>query len=132
METKHTMRTIQINTSINGRVLVEPYKKTELKAEIRSGMAMISQKVNLKGLKLMADACIPSGMLGGIDLKAGDIAYFREDQLHMCPGIKDVLNADTIEGPFIILDANMIQFVRQTVPEPRSLLSQVQVSSDEL
>ena len=125
---KHT------NKSLNNRVLVEPYKKTELKAEVRNGMAMISQKVNLKGLKLMADADLTvQGCF--VCLKAGDILYFREDQLHMAPGIKDVLSADVIDGPFIILDASLVQFAREVREEMRwgtASCNLVQDKSEEL
>lgn len=109
---------MKTNFSINNRVLVEPYKKTELKAEIRSGMAMVSQKVTLKGLKLMADANL--NIQGCYEhLTAGDVVYFKEDQLHMHPSVKDVLTADCIAGPFIVLDAGLIQLVQRELSMPK-------------
>lgn len=95
--------------ALNGRFILESYKEDRaLKATVQNGFAMVSQKVSLKGLKLLADVQNAQGQL--IAYK-GDIAYIRESFLQSQPWAKATFTADAIEGEFIIAEQAHIEFV---------------------
>jgi hypothetical protein len=94
--------------SLNNRVIVEPYKTDKtLKAEVRNGFAMIEQKVTVKGLKLLAEA--HTEKYGFIS--KGSMVYIRESYLHSQEWAKTIFKSDGIEGPFIIVDLNFVEFI---------------------
>lgn len=95
--------------SLNGRFIVESYKEDRaLKATIQNGFAMVSQKVSLKGLKLLADVQNSQGQW--IAYK-GDIAYIRESSLQSQPWAKATFTSESIEGEFMIVEQLHIEFV---------------------
>lgn len=95
--------------SINGRFILESYKEDRaLKATVQNGFAMVSQKVSLKGLKLLADVQNAQGQW--IAYK-GDIAYIREASLQNQPWAKATFTSDSIEGEFIIVEQLNIEYV---------------------
>lgn len=95
--------------ALNGRFILESYKEDRaLKATVQNGFAMVSQKVSLKGLKLLADVQNAQGQF--IAYK-GDIAYIRESFLQSQPWAKATFTADAIEGEFIIAEQAHIEFV---------------------
>jgi len=95
--------------SVNGRFIVESYKEDRaLKATVQNGFAMVSQKVSLKGLKLLADVQNAQGQW--IAMK-GDIAYIREASLQSQPWAKSTFTSDAIDGEFIIVEQSYIEFV---------------------
>lgn len=98
-------------TSFNGKLILEAYIHTEVKAEIRSGWATASQKNNLKGLKVLVQADFPDGT----SVPAGSTAYLKEEYLHSQIWAKNKLKCDTIPGEFIVVSMNDIEFV---VPPP--------------
>ena len=88
--------------SVNGRFIVESYKEDRaLKATVQNGFAMVSQKVSLKGLRLLADVQNAQGQW--IAMK-GDIAYIREASLQSQPWAKATFTSSAIDGEFIIVD----------------------------
>lgn len=98
--------------SLNNRIVVEPYAKTELKTTVNKGFAQISQKKNVVGLKVLVDCeVVVQGGSYGWSVKAGDTAYFKENELHTHPLIKDTLVSDGVKGDFLILEAHLIQFI---------------------
>lgn len=98
--------------SLNNRIVVEPYAKTELKTTVNKGFAQISQKKNVVGLKVLVDCeVVVQGGSYGWAVKAGDVAFFKEEELHTHPSVKMILNSEGIKGDFIILDAHLVQFV---------------------
>jgi hypothetical protein len=57
--------------SFNNKLILEAYKHSEVKAEIRSGWASVSQKSSLKGLKILVQATLLDGTVvpaGSTDL----------------------------------------------------------------
>lgn len=95
--------------SLNGRFILESYKEDRaLKATVQNGFAMVSQKVSLKGLKLLADVQNAQGQW--IAYK-GDIAYIRESSLQSQPWAKATFTSDAIEGEFMIVEALHIEYV---------------------
>lgn len=110
--------------SLNNRFVVEPYTTDRgLKATERNGFAMITQKISLKGLKLLVDAKLTgygneslsidgSSMSGPFTVKAGSFIYIREELLHTQVWAQKPLECDGIEGKFIIVDASYVEFVK--------------------
>lgn len=96
--------------SVNNRIVVEPYKKEELKAQIKGGLALIGQKQTVKGLKLLVDADWSKDM-ALFSARAGDTVYIKEEVLHNHPSVKGTLQSDAIQGEFLVLDASLIEFV---------------------
>lgn len=95
--------------SLNGRFIVESYKEDRaLKATVQNGFAMVSQKVTLKGLKLLADVQNAAGQW--IAYK-GDVAYIKESSLQSQPWAKATFNSEGIDGEFIIVDMAHIEYV---------------------
>jgi len=93
--------------SFNGKLILEAYTQTEIKAEIRSGWATTSQKNNLKGLKLLVD----SKDLNGKIIPAGSTAFIKEELLHTQPWAKAKFKCDTLTGEFIVCTLNEIEFI---------------------
>lgn len=98
--------------SVNNRLIVESYKEDRgLKATVNSGFAMISQKVTVKGMKVLMDADLHvHGQLWG-RVRKGDMAYIREEYLHSQPWAKKMFSSDAVEGDFMIVDLAMVEFV---------------------
>lgn len=89
--------------TLNDKLLVEPYKLGQgLKPEIRNGLAVVEQKVNLVGLKLLADAKLNSGEI----LEKGAVIYFREEDLcnKMSVWAQRQMKSDFTEDKFLIAD----------------------------
>lgn len=96
--------------SPNGRYIVEPYTEDRaLKATVTNGFAMVSQKVTIKGMKLLADVMSP--VTGHYIAYKGDTVYIRESLLQNQPWAKSSFTSDGIEGEFMIVDAQFIEFV---------------------
>lgn len=96
--------------SINNRIVVEVYKKEGLKSSVNNGFAMISQKVQVKGLKVLMDASIVD-KFGGFTIPKGSTVYIREEHLHSSPWAQKILESDAVEGQFMIVDLNFIEFI---------------------
>lgn len=94
-------------TSVNSRVIVEPYKKTEMKSEVKNGFALIGQKNHLKGLRVLADFNAPDGTV----IKAGYKVFVKEETLHTAPWATKVLECEGIEGPFMVMDFHHVELV---------------------
>jgi hypothetical protein len=96
--------------SLNKFVL-ETYKEDRaLKATVQNGFAMVSQKVQVKGLRLLADTIITSNGQK-INYVRGEIAYIKEASLQSQPWAKASFTSDAIEGEFMIVDAAHVEFV---------------------
>lgn len=105
--------------SFNNRFIVEPYRSDgSIKATTGSGFALISQKVSLKGLKLLADVLLsdrPSVSVDGITrpqmIYAGSTIWIREETLHSAAWAKQIMECEGIEGKFIIVDSRDVEMV---------------------
>lgn len=98
--------------SINNRFIVETYQKEGLRAEVKNGFAMISQKMRVKGLKLLVETHVRDGRGETLMvLPKGSLIYIREEYLHGQPWAKQVFESDAVEAPFLIVDQNYVEFV---------------------
>lgn len=99
--------------SINNRLVLEPYIKEGLKSEIRSGIATPGQRDGLKGLRLLMDAHLSDGR----QFPRGSVAYIKEEVLHNHSStIFKHLNCDTINGKFMVVELQYIEFIN--TPDP--------------
>lgn len=110
--------------SIN-KFIVETYKEDRaLKTTIQNGFAMVSQKVTVKGLRLLADAIITNApavstsvdgisATGPLTIKAGSTVFIKESSLQSQPWAKVTLSAEGIEGDFMIVDPAHVEFVSE-------------------
>lgn len=101
--------------SINNRLILEVYKTDRgLKATERNGFAMISQKVTVKGLKVLIDAHLYDGdSQTSMRIPRGSLAYIREEYLHTQPWAQKIMESDAIGEQFIIVDIKMVEFIKQ-------------------
>lgn len=95
-------------TSMNNRLIVEQYvNQGQLKATIQHGIAMVSQKVSLKGLKVLVDARLSDGVL----VLAGSIAFIKEEKLHAQQWAKQIMECDVFTSKFIIVNLVDVEFI---------------------
>lgn len=102
--------------SLNNRFILETYKTDgSLRSEVNSGFAMIAQKNTLIGLKLLVDTRI---VLEGFSTTyfAGSIAYIKEEYLHTQPWAKKKYKSDSVDEEFIIVNKDMVEFVKEADP----------------
>ena len=105
--------------SLNNRLVVEAYLSDRaLKAKETNGFAMIQQKVEVKGLKLLMDARLTqmgNVQIDGVSAPAivpkGSTVYIREELLHTQAWAQKILESPAVEGKFIIVDVNNVEFV---------------------
>src|ERR1700687_4433841 len=93
--------------SLNNRLIVEPYKKEALRANVTSGFAFVDQKLSLKGLKVLVDAKLSDGTF----IPKGFVAYVKEETLHTQQWAQKSMECDSIDGKFLILDITYVEFV---------------------
>lgn len=107
--------------SLNNRFVVEAYfTDRSLKAKETNGFALIQQKVELKGLRLLVPARIENllsttangGPLTSNIIPAGSTIFIREELLHSQPWAKKILESESVEGKFIIVDMANVEFVK--------------------
>jgi len=102
---------MQQPNSFNGKLILEAYKHTDVKAEVRSGWAMPGQRNALKGLKVLIQATLSDGTV----VPYGSTAFLKEESLHVAPWAKNKLKSDTLPGEFIIVTMNEVEYI--TPPE---------------
>ena len=95
------------STSFNGKLILEAYKQTEIRAEIKSGWATPNQRSCLKGLKVLFDARLSDNVL----VPAGSTAFIKEESLHTQPWAKNKLKCDSLTEEFIIVNMNEVEYV---------------------
>lgn len=94
-------------SSFNNKLILEAYLHTELKAEIKNGWAMASQKTNLKGLKVLVQGVLSDGTI----VPAGSTAYIKEESLHTQVWAKNKIKSDTLPGEFILVTMSEVEYV---------------------
>ena len=109
--------------SFNNRFIVEPYfSDRTLKATQGAGFALVAQKVNLKGLTLLVDVHLFDNQFieAGLDglktthpflIPKGSKIYVREEFLYTQPWAKNLMECDSIEGKFIIVDKQFVEMI---------------------
>ena len=94
--------------ALNGLFILEPYEQGQgIRTEIRGGLALPGQKLNLVPLKLKADSKVE-----GQTFLAGSIAFVPEDLLMTSPWAKLVRKAEGIEGQFIVVESRYVTAVK--------------------
>lgn len=104
--------------SLNNRLVLEQYKKQEIKLEVKGGFAQMAHKISLKPLKVLVDAKLPDGTL----IPAGSIAYVREEYLHLNSTagrtggmtIPTFSNQEIHAEPFIVIDLVNVDIIDTT------------------
>lgn len=100
-------------SSMNNRLIVEPYVKEALRAKIQNGFATPDQKTTLKGLKIYLNAKLNDGTF----IRAGSVAYIREELLHTAQWAqKKYESAATGDKQFLIVDLANIEFIVPAEP----------------
>jgi hypothetical protein len=100
--------------AINGRVIVETYKEDRaLKSKVQNGFATIEQKSQLVGLKALADGLLTAAQGESQYVAKGDVVYIREALLRDAAWAKVSFTADLIEGNFMIVESQYVEFVAQ-------------------
>lgn len=94
-------------TSLNNRLIVEVYKKGELRSKVSNGFATIDQKSTLKGLKVLVDGKLNDGTL----VRSGSTVYIREEALHTQAWAQKSLECDFVGQPFLIVDVSHVEFI---------------------
>lgn len=99
--------------SLNNKLVVEPYKNDKvLKANVSNGFAMISQKIAVKGLKLLMDAKLTNGDV----IPKGYVVHIREEVLFTQPFAKQVFESESVGSNFMVVDIGYVDFI--TPPKP--------------
>jgi len=94
--------------ALNGLFILEPYAQGQgIRPEIRNGLALPGQKLNLVPLKLLVDSKVD-----GQVFPAGSIAYIPEDLLMTSQWAKMVRKAEGIDGQFIMVESRHVSVVK--------------------
>lgn len=94
--------------SMNNRLIVEAYKKEALRSTEKNGFAFVSQKLSLKGLKVLIDVKLSDSTFVVKD----SIAYIKEELLHTASWAQKAMDCDAIGQPFLIVDLNYVEFIQ--------------------
>lgn len=94
-------------TSFNGKLVLEAYNQTELRAEVKSGWATLNQRNSLKGLTVLIQANLPDGSI----VPVGSTAYIKEESLHTQPFAKARLKSDTLKQEFILVGIDQVEYI---------------------
>ena len=113
--------------SINNKFVVAPYVSDGIIKDASTGgkaaFARIQQKVAIVGLRLLVDVLydglgawkMGDSVQGSSEIpkmiSAGSIIYIREEYLHTQTWAKQLLESDAIEGKFIIVDKQFVEFI---------------------
>lgn len=94
--------------SVNGKLICKPYKEAiGIKTEVRKGMAIVRQKVNLVGIELLVGAIID-----GQSLPASSLVYIQEDKFAQGPYTVE-RKSDSLAEPFIVVNSDDVVFVEE-------------------
>jgi hypothetical protein len=96
--------------SLNNRLVLEEYVKEGLKSRVVGGIATPGQRDGLKKLKVL----VGTKLANGTDIQQGSYAYLREEALHNQPWASKFFTCDGIEGKFMIVDLQWIEFIETT------------------
>lgn len=101
-------------TTLNNKFIVEPYKGDRaLKSKNESGFALVQQKISIVGLRLLVEAHVSLNNQPGMNafFEKGSLVYIKEELLFTQQWAQKQYESDAIEGKFIIVDANNVDFV---------------------
>jgi len=97
--------------SANQMIICEPYKgNTGLKAKITSGVAVVQQKTEVVGLKVLQDTEIKDGLI----IKKNSIIYIKEEVLLTHSKIYATpLSCVEFSVPFVLAHYSHIAFIKE-------------------
>jgi len=96
--------------SYNNNVICEPYvKEGGIRKKIQGGMATISQKTALIGLKVLRDAYITKDL----SIKKGSVVYIKEEILHTTPQYSIPLICEDMKESCVIINFGHVSFVKE-------------------
>lgn len=99
---------LQNGCSFSNKLILEAYNNDKIiKTENRNGLAFVDQKTKVKPLKLLVNA----KLIDGTVIAKGSKAYVKEEQLFSQPWAKKILESDSIEGKFIVVDIGQVEFI---------------------
>lgn len=102
-------KSLPFTASLNDRLILEAYTDDRsLKSDVKSGFAMISQKVTLKGLKVLMNAKLNDGTI----IEKNSTAFVQEELLVTQGWAKKTFKCDGLEEQFIIVDMRFVEFVK--------------------
>lgn len=101
--------------SIN-KFIVESYiGERALRANTSSGFAMIENRTTLKGLKTVTDTVVHLGLQVEFICK-GSTVYIQESKFYEPGWAQKVFTADGVEGNFMIVNTNDVEFIDKHFP----------------
>lgn len=97
--------------SVNQLLVCEPYKGTKgLKSKVSSGMAVVQQKTEMIGLKVLRDAQISESRT----IKKGSVVFIKEEVLYTYrEQYGTPLNCSEISEPFVLVNYGHVAFVKE-------------------
>ena len=87
----------------NQKLITSIYHDTGLKADVRSGFAIVEQKTNLVKLKLLVATAI-----GDSVFPQGSSVYVDEHSIKTQPWGKAIKKADFVSEPFLVIDFSQV------------------------
>ena len=100
-------------TSLNGLFILKPYQQGQgIRTEMRGGLALPGQKLNLVALPILVNAKLDSK-----EVKQGSLAYIPEDILMTSEWAKKLRKAEGIEGEFIVVESRYIYAIGEESEE---------------
>lgn len=94
-------------TSLNNRLVLEVYVKTDIRLNTKSGFGMIDQKSRSKGLRVLMDAKLADGSV----IPKGSTAFIKEQTLHTASWATTALECDFLPTPFILVSISEVDFI---------------------
>lgn len=90
--------------ALNNKFILRPYQQGQgIKTEIRGGLALPGQKLNLVPLEMLA-----SSKIDDVVYPEGSLAYLAEDSLMTGDWAKKIRKAPGIDGEFIVVDSQFV------------------------
>jgi len=95
--------------TINNKIICEPFLGGKgLKAEVKNGFAMVKQKNNLVGLRVLMD-CLVSTNSTTYTIKKNSKVFFSEEVVHNGLNFHNPIdNKEVLPELFIIADLNQV------------------------
>ena len=97
-----------MKTSINGTLIVSPYKNEGVKSETRGGMSFIKHAVSLVKLELLVDY-----KDSRVEYKKGSHVYFKESDLGTLQWSKEIMKDGLVECNYILARLENVVIVEE-------------------
>lgn len=98
--------------SLNNQLLLKPYSGTrKIEKKVQGGFMSLTQRSTLVGLEILCDATITYNN-SSVQVKKGQIAYFREELLFGQDWSRQLLSCDALTEECIIADSSYVVMVK--------------------